>query len=165
MEINDKSQYDSTISTSKEASIAKAMEIMMDDIKSRQKIQIITRPKVSLLKGLIPIFLLVISYLFLLINSGSISSALSIKKVTSMLLISIIFLIICIIFTKKFLIWMILIYQRYAPEKVRKLCCFEPSCSEYMKLAIMKYGVIRGVYKGYNRLLRCHWPNGGIDYP
>lgn len=138
---------------------------MMDDIKSRQKIQIITRPKVSLLKGLIPIFLLVISYLFLLINSSSISSALSIRKVTSMLLISIIFLIICIIFTKKFLIWMILIYQRYAPEKVRKLCCFEPSCSEYMKLAIMKYGVIRGVYKGYNRLLRCHWPNGGIDYP
>ena len=165
MEINDKSQYDSTISTSKEASIAKAMEIMMDDIKSRQKIQIITRPKVSLLKGLIPIVLLLSSYVFWLINSERISSALLITKLTAILLISIVYLIICILLAKKFLIWMILIYQRFAPEKVRKLCCFEPSCSEYMKLAIMKYGVIRGVYKGCNRLIRCHWPNGGIDYP
>lgn len=165
MEKNIKTQYDSTISTSKEASIAKAMEILMDDIKRRQTRQVITRPNVSLLKGLIPIALLISCFLFLLINSGSISSALSIRKVTFVLLISIIYLIICIIFTKKFLIWLILLYQRYAPEKVRKLCRFEPSCSEYMKLAIMKYGVIRGVYKGCNRLLRCHWPNGGIDYP
>jgi putative component of membrane protein insertase Oxa1/YidC/SpoIIIJ protein YidD len=34
-----------------------------------------------------------------------------------------------------------------------------------MILAIKKYGIIKGIYKGIKRLLRCHSPNGGIDYP
>ena len=28
-----------------------------------------------------------------------------------------------------------------------------------------KYGDFRGVAKGIGRLLRCHYPNGGTDYP
>ena len=59
----------------------------------------------------------------------------------------------------------ILLYQKYAPEKMRRSCLFTPSCSEYMLLAIEKYGVFIGVYKGVRRLLRCHHPNGGEDYP
>jgi putative component of membrane protein insertase Oxa1/YidC/SpoIIIJ protein YidD len=34
-----------------------------------------------------------------------------------------------------------------------------------MLMAIDKYGVVRGVWKGINRILRCKYPNGGIDYP
>lgn len=56
-------------------------------------------------------------------------------------------------------------YQKYAPAKIREACRFTPSCSEYMKLAILKYGVLKGVPKGINRLYRCRYPNGGIDYP
>jgi len=63
------------------------------------------------------------------------------------------------------LIFFIHVYQRYASDDVRVSCVFEPSCSEYMILALNKYGVIRGVIKGGKRLLRCHYPNNGKDYP
>ncbi|NSE52904.1 membrane protein insertion efficiency factor YidD [Coprococcus eutactus] len=68
-------------------------------------------------------------------------------------------------FSKSFCIWIIEIYQKYAPSKVRLSCRFEPTCSQYMKLAIYKYGVLKGVIKGVKRLTRCHPPNGGEDYP
>jgi len=63
------------------------------------------------------------------------------------------------------MIWFIHIYQRYASEDIRLSCVYEPSCSEYMILSIKKYNVVYGCIKGIKRLLRCHFPNGGIDYP
>lgn len=69
------------------------------------------------------------------------------------------------IFIKKGLIWLVHLYQHYAPDEVRLKCVFEPSCSEYMILSIQKYGVTRGVFKGVYRLFRCHPPNGGHDEP
>lgn len=62
-------------------------------------------------------------------------------------------------------IWAVKIYQRYAPGELRNKCRFEPSCSEYMLLAIEKYGLIKGAKKGINRLKRCNVSGGGIDYP
>ncbi|MFA5945786.1 MAG: membrane protein insertion efficiency factor YidD [Patescibacteria group bacterium] len=45
-------------------------------------------------------------------------------------------------------------------------CPFYPSCSEYTRQAILKYGVLRGAFKGGGRVLRCHpWTDGGIDQP
>ena len=35
-------------------------------------------------------------------------------------------------------------------------CKFYPTCSEYMIQAIEKYGVIKGMYLGIKRLLRCN---------
>jgi putative membrane protein insertion efficiency factor len=64
-----------------------------------------------------------------------------------------------------FLIKLIRFYQKMAPKALRESCRFVPSCSEYMILAIEKYGCLKGIYKGFNRLLRCKVPNGGIDYP
>lgn len=69
------------------------------------------------------------------------------------------------IIAKRAIIWLVHFYQNKAPDEVRLQCVFEPSCSEYMILAVEKYGVIRGVFKGINRLRRCHGPNCGIDYP
>ena len=66
---------------------------------------------------------------------------------------------------KNLLIKLIKYYQKKAPKEVREACLFEPSCSNYMILAIKKYGVIKGLYKGIKRLSRCHYPNGGNDYP
>lgn len=57
------------------------------------------------------------------------------------------------------------IYQRFAPEAVRNKCRFEPSCSQYMILAIKKYGLWTGMRKGRNRLKRCNIDGGGFDDP
>lgn len=67
--------------------------------------------------------------------------------------------------SKRAIIWFIHVYQHFAPDGVRLACVFEPSCSEYMILAVKKYGTIRGVLKGIHRLRRCHPPNYGKDYP
>ena len=69
-----------------------------------------------------------------------------------------------LIILKKAALWLVRVYQHYAPDRVRLKCVFEPSCSEYMILAIEKYGAFKGIYKGICRLLRCHAP-GGVDYP
>ena len=66
---------------------------------------------------------------------------------------------------KRALIWMVHLYQNKASNETRLKCVFEPSCSEYMILAVNKYGLFRGFFKGVRRLLRCHPPNGGKDYP
>lgn len=43
-------------------------------------------------------------------------------------------------------------------------CKFYPSCSNYMLQAIQKYGVIKGIFIGVKRLLRCHpFSKGGYD--
>jgi putative component of membrane protein insertase Oxa1/YidC/SpoIIIJ protein YidD len=35
-------------------------------------------------------------------------------------------------------------------------CNFEPSCSEYTKLAIKKYGVLTGWKLGFDRIKKCN---------
>ncbi|MBR2972150.1 MAG: membrane protein insertion efficiency factor YidD [Clostridia bacterium] len=65
---------------------------------------------------------------------------------------------------KRTVIWLVHLYQNKAPDEVRLKCVMEPSCSVYMILAVEKYGVIRGVYKGIRRLFRCG-DVSGVDYP
>lgn len=50
---------------------------------------------------------------------------------------------------------LIVVYQRFAPENIRKRCKCMPSCSEYMSQAISKYGLIKGVPMGFKRLSKC----------
>lgn len=66
---------------------------------------------------------------------------------------------------KKLVIGLVLLYKAFAPMSLRKQCRFEPTCSTYMVMAINKYGLFVGVYKGIRRIVRCCPPNGGIDYP
>ena len=66
---------------------------------------------------------------------------------------------------KRIVIGTVLLYKAIAPMSIRKECRFTPSCSSYMIMAINKYGLFIGVYKGIRRILRCHPPNGGTDYP
>lgn len=43
-------------------------------------------------------------------------------------------------------------------------CRFRPTCSEYAIEAIRKYGIIRGGFKAFWRILRCNpWNKGGWD--
>lgn len=59
----------------------------------------------------------------------------------------------------------VLMYKAYAPLKVRNECRFTPTCSTYMLIAIRKYGLIVGIFKGVRRICRCKPPNGGEDWP
>ena len=45
----------------------------------------------------------------------------------------------------------------------RAACRFTPTCSEYTRMAIEKYGLIHGVWLGVKRISRCR-PGGGCGY-
>ena len=64
---------------------------------------------------------------------------------------------------KKLLIKLIEIYQkisRFTPP----VCRFTPTCSEYTKQAIEKYGVFKGLWLGLKRICKCHpFHEGGYD--
>jgi putative membrane protein insertion efficiency factor len=58
------------------------------------------------------------------------------------------------------------LYQRLIRPLLPPTCRFTPGCSEYMILAVRKYGPIRGGWKGICRICRCHpWNPGGYDPP
>ncbi len=64
---------------------------------------------------------------------------------------------------KQILLGLIKIYQ-YFSKFTPAVCRFQPTCSEYTKQAIIKYGVIKGVWLGMKRICRCHpWNPGGYD--
>ena len=55
-------------------------------------------------------------------------------------------------------------YKRFISPLLPPMCRFEPTCSVYAMQAIEKYGIMRGVWLGARRLLRCHPLNpGGWD--
>ncbi|EKE02793.1 MAG: hypothetical protein ACD_20C00330G0007 [uncultured bacterium] len=64
---------------------------------------------------------------------------------------------------KKIALLLIKIYQKLSKYTPR-VCRFYPSCSEYTKQAIIKYGFLKGCYLGILRIIRCHPLNsGGFD--
>ncbi len=57
-------------------------------------------------------------------------------------------------------------YQLFISPWLGKNCRYEPTCSQYMLLAIEKYGPVKGFIKGVRRMLRCHpWSSSGWDPP
>ncbi len=57
-------------------------------------------------------------------------------------------------------------YQNFISPHLGKICRFYPSCSEYCEQAVEKYGLVKGLWLGMKRVLRCNpfWA-GGIDLP
>ncbi len=66
---------------------------------------------------------------------------------------------------KNILLLCIKLYQKFAPISIRSKCRFEPSCSNYMLICLQKFGLIKGLIMGLNRIKRCNVNNGGFDYP
>ncbi|HBC73385.1 MAG TPA: membrane protein insertion efficiency factor YidD [Candidatus Wallbacteria bacterium] len=58
----------------------------------------------------------------------------------------------------------IIAYQRVFSSNFIPICRFVPSCSEYTRHAILKHGVVRGIFYGALRIVRCNpFFRGGYD--
>jgi putative membrane protein insertion efficiency factor len=65
---------------------------------------------------------------------------------------------------QKLFIGLIQIYRRFLSPMLPPTCRYEPSCSLYTVQAIEKYGVLKGLFMGILRVLRCHpFARGGFD--
>jgi putative membrane protein insertion efficiency factor len=65
---------------------------------------------------------------------------------------------------KRLALGLIMFYKRAISPMIPPSCRFEPTCSMYTYEAIQKYGVIRGSWMGFRRILRCNPFNpGGYD--
>ncbi len=92
-------------------------------------------------------------------------SCFGISLKAAILIASAVLVLYIILTLKRTVVCAVRIYQRYAPDSVRNKCRFEPSCSEYMILAVEEYGLIKGLRKGICRLKRCNTDGGGYDFP
>ncbi len=68
---------------------------------------------------------------------------------------------------RKLIISLINLYQKGISPMISSKnihCKFYPTCSEYTKQAVEKYGVIKGGAKGIIRILKCNpFSKGGYD--
>jgi len=60
--------------------------------------------------------------------------------------------------SKKIILKLLVWYKKYISRGEN--CRFIPSCSEYTYEAVNKYGVIKGLWLGGKRVLKCR-PGGG----
>lgn len=64
---------------------------------------------------------------------------------------------------KKFVLFLIKIYQKCSALTPPR-CRFYPTCSEYTRQAIERFGLIKGGWLGVKRICKCHPLNeGGVD--
>ncbi len=63
---------------------------------------------------------------------------------------------------KKLMIKLITCYQKI-PGPWHNKCRYLPTCSEYFKIALERFGFFKGSYLGIKRILRCN-PLGRSGY-
>ena len=65
-------------------------------------------------------------------------------------------------FLKKLVLKILFLYKKYISRGYN--CRFVPTCSEYTYQAVEKYGVVKGLWLGVKRVIRCHpWGKSGVD--
>lgn len=156
----DQRDFDKTISDSPEESLKKAIELM-----SGGQQREITRPDIKAFSMISKFFAYLLAVSILCIAAFWVSEKIGINIAFPIIFSVALAFTVVSVNSKRLIISAVLLYQRFAPKKMRASCLFTPSCSEYMLQAVEKYGVIKGVGKGIKRIRRCHPPNGGIDLP
>ena len=69
-----------------------------------------------------------------------------------------------ILFPRKIVIYIIKLYQKFLSPFLGKNCKYYPTCSEYTKQAVDKYGIIKGSILGIIRILKCNpFSKGGVN--
>lgn len=59
---------------------------------------------------------------------------------------------------------LIRVYQLAISPLTAGSCRYQPSCSEYARQAIARFGAVKGCWLAAARLLRCHpWGGSGFD--
>ncbi|HLF55216.1 MAG TPA: membrane protein insertion efficiency factor YidD [Thermoanaerobaculia bacterium] len=67
---------------------------------------------------------------------------------------------------RRLLLFLLDLYKRRISPLLPPACRFAPTCSEYARLAISRYGVARGGALALVRIARCQPLGlGGIDLP
>ena len=67
-------------------------------------------------------------------------------------------------YLRKIAIFPVLLYQYVISPIFPASCRYHPTCSHYMKEAILKHGLLRGGLLGIKRIGRCHpWGGHGHD--
>lgn len=65
---------------------------------------------------------------------------------------------------KNLLIWFVKFYQKCLSPFCSGCCRFRPTCSQYMIEALQTHGIVKGLYLGIKRILKCHpWGGSGYD--
>lgn len=65
---------------------------------------------------------------------------------------------------KKSLLLLIRFYKREISPMLPPSCRYTPTCSEYARQAVEKYGFLKGGYLAVRRILRCNpFHPGGYD--
>ncbi len=65
---------------------------------------------------------------------------------------------------QRLIVGLLRLYKATVSPFLPAACRFYPTCSEYAREAVEKYGAARGLWMGLRRLSRCHpFHAGGFD--
>jgi len=67
-------------------------------------------------------------------------------------------------FLTNFVVSLINVYKYLISPLLGNNCRYLPTCSEYTKESVKKFGIMYGIWLGLKRIIRCHpWGKGGYD--
>ncbi|MEN3239117.1 membrane protein insertion efficiency factor YidD [Fructilactobacillus sanfranciscensis] len=65
---------------------------------------------------------------------------------------------------KRLSVFIIHLYQKYVSAYTPASCRYQPTCSNYMQIAIEQFGFFLGILMGLSRVIRCNpFVKGGYD--
>ncbi len=65
---------------------------------------------------------------------------------------------------KRVFLFLLVVYRKTISPFLGNNCRFVPTCSAYTYESIEKHGVLKGVFLGIKRILKCHpFHKGGFD--